>query len=159
MLTTPSIVAVTTKVFVMTFAQIFGAGLITSLNQLITIGTTSSLVYEELAKVSYTIDTTGAISVINILIDDITTDNSVNAEAKFQISGDGGVTFKDITGNIGAGAALSTTGAGLWINSIDIGVDKFQIRLLGRSTDGSPATINIYPLTPRCILEIHKTSI
>lgn len=125
---------------VFTCGQIQGNSKI--LSDYITVGTTSSLVYEILFTGTYTVSNQGIISVICIFIVDITTNNDVNAESKFQLSRDGGGTFIDITGDIGSGELL-TGGVGRWISGVDTGNDKFKFRILGRSTDGNPATVRV----------------
>lgn len=102
---------------------------------------TSSVVFTELTKKTYTIDITGTIDVEDILFS-IITNNNANAQSKVQISGDGGITFIDVTNPIGTGLIFNF-GSGLWINNTQIGQNKLQIRILGRSTDGNPANIII----------------
>lgn len=138
--TRPSVITPTSKLFVLYFVHNDTDVLSSSVYK--TIGTTSNLVYETLLTTSYTIDVSGVLSVKDIYIQ-VLTDNDANGECKIQISGDGGSTFVDMTGDIGTGTDLTTGGPGLWISSIDIGANKLQIRVLGRSTNGSPADIKI----------------
>lgn len=91
---------------------------------------------------SYTIDTNGVLSVVDIFLS-MFTDNTVAGESKLQISGDGGVTWVDVTGAIGVGTGIERTGPGLWISSIQTGTDKFRFRILGRSTTGALSLIQI----------------
>lgn len=137
----PSIISPTSKIFRLDFAQAQGTTALVA-DRNITIGTTSSLIYVTLHTATYTIDNVGSILIAYIFIQ-IVTNNSANGQCKLQVSGDGGTTFVDVTGNIGAGANLNTGGVGLWISSINIGANKFQLRVQGRSTDDALATIKI----------------
>lgn len=138
----PSVISPTSKLFRLDFAQAQGSTALVS-DRNITIGTTTSLVYETLHTSAYTIDNVGSITIGFIFIQ-IVTSNSANGECKIQVSGDGGATpFVDITGDIGTVANLNTGGVGLWINNINIGSSKFQIRVQGRSTNSALATIKI----------------
>lgn len=137
-----SVVSPTSALLRLTFGQVQGSNLMSSTGY-ITIGTTSNLVDTVLATIKYTMDIQGiTIKLLNIDWD-LDTNNDANGISKIQISGDGGTTFFDVVNNIGAGV-IATSGSGLWISNIDIGVDKLQIRVLGRSTDGNPATFKVY---------------
>lgn len=103
---------------------------------------TSSLVLVPLFTASYTIDFNGKITPIDMYLG-LTTNNDANATCKLQVSGDGGITFIDMTDEIPTTVNLITLGPGLWINNVMVGDNKLQIRVLGRSTDGTPATIKI----------------
>lgn len=118
------------------------------------IDTTSSLVYENMYTAKYTVDVSGSITVTNIRLD-ITTDNSANGQSKFQISGDGGNTFVDMTDDTTVGLVNIFTDVGKWITNIQTGDDKLQFRILGRSTDGNPAIITCL-LDTKAILTIYK---
>lgn len=109
----------------------------------IDIGTTSDISFATLFTQTHTIDFNGSIDVLSIFLF-IYTNNDANAECKLQISGDTGNTFVDMTDAIGTGIDLNTRGPGTWINSVAIGNDGLQIRILGRSTDGNPATVRLY---------------
>lgn len=108
----------------------------------IDIGTTSSLVLEPLYTAKYTIDFNGTL-VVNSMDLFMFSFNDVNARSVLQVSGDGGNNFVDITDEIPDGIDAGTVGNGLWINSIKIGTDGLQFRVLGRSTDGNPATVRL----------------
>lgn len=107
-----------------------------------TIGTTSSLTYVPLFTAQYTVDTNGFIKVLDIR-PDMFSNNSANGISKLQISGDGGTTFVDITGDIGTGLDLRFTGPGQWIHTIQAGTNQLQFRILGKSTNGAVATIRV----------------
>lgn len=107
---------------------------------MVLLGNTSSLVYVSVFTATYTIDISGIISVVNMFFD-IVTYNDLNAMSKLQISGDGGITFVDVTGDMDSTFFLETGGSGSWINNIQPGINKYQIRMLGKSTDGNPANI------------------
>lgn len=138
MKTKPSVIAPTSKQLFTSFVH--PTGILVS-DKYATIGTTSNLVYESLLTNSYTIDVSRIMSVVEISVY-IETGNDANGECKLQISGDGGSTWVDMTTDIGTGA-LITGGPGRWISSIDLGQNKLQERILGRSTDGNPANIKI----------------
>jgi len=107
-----------------------------------TVGTTTNAAFEPLYTAKYTIDTNGKIIVV--MIDLLMySNNSANGESKLQVSGDGGLTFVDVTNTIPTGLAQARVGAGLWIPEIQTGPDKLQFRVVGRSTDGAPATIQV----------------
>lgn len=137
----PSVISPTSKLFRLDFAQAQGTTALVS-DRNITIGSTSSLTYVTLHTATYTIDNIGTLTLAYVFIQ-IVTNNSANGECKIQISEDGGSTFVDMTGDIGAGSNLNTGGYGLWISGINIGANKLQLRVLGRSTDGASATIKI----------------
>lgn len=105
------------------------------------VGTTSSLVYVPLFTSKYTVDVSGILSVHHINLKAIIFYNDANASCKLQISGDGGNTFFDMTDDLPFGDFPTRSGAGLWINNIEVGEDKLQIRILGKSSDGNPATV------------------
>jgi len=107
-----------------------------------TVGTTTNAVFEPLYTATYTIDTNGKIIVVMIDLL-IYSNNSANGESKLQVSGDGGLTFVDVTNTIPTGLAQARVGAGLWIPEIQTGPDKLQFRVVGRSTNGALATIQI----------------
>lgn len=110
-----------------------------------TVGTTASAVFVPLYTATYNIDTNGKIIVVMISLT-MYSNNSANGESKFQVSGDGGVTFVDVTNTIPTGLDQARIGAGLWITEIQPGTDvlkKLQFRVMGRSTNGAPATINV----------------
>lgn len=121
---------------------------------MVLLGTTSSLVYVPIFTATYTIDISGIISVVNMFFD-IITYNDLNAVSKLQVSGDGGTTFVDVTGDIGSTFGLETGGSGLWLNTIQVGTNKYQIRMLGKSTDGNPANI-IADTASKHLLKINK---
>lgn len=109
--------------------------------------TTSSLSFETLFTGKYTISYDGVINIISTRLDMLTF-NDANGECKLQMSGDGGNTFVDVTNEVpGAATSLWSVGPGEWVNNVQIGPDKFQIRLLGRSTDGNPTGIYIHPVS------------
>lgn len=91
---------------------------------------------------SITIDTNGVITIINLFLS-MFTNNTVAGESKLQISGDGGVTWVDVTNAIGIGLDINRTGPGLWISSIQTGTNKFRFRILGRSTTGALSLIRL----------------
>lgn len=91
---------------------------------------------------SFTIDTNGVLTVVEIFLS-MFTSNTIAGESKLQISGDGGVTWVDVTNAIGVGADIERTGPGLWISSIQTGTNKFRFRILGRSTTGALSLIQI----------------
>lgn len=129
-----------TRMFLYYMAQFQGAAQLTSdVATYATLGPTSSLVFVPLYTANFTVDTEGVISVANMLLF-ISTNNDANAVCKLQISGDGGNTFVDATGEIGTGA-LSTSGPGLWLSNVQAGLNKFQIRIMGKSTNANPANI------------------
>lgn len=101
----------------------------------IDIGSTNSTSFVPLFTSTYTIDTNGKINVFEIRLF-MRMSNDALGGAKLQISGDGGSTFVDVTNEIGGGAIILRIGPGLWINKIDAGLDKFQIRVLGRDASG-----------------------
>lgn len=143
MKTEPSIITPTQLDFRIDLSQIHGsAQMIENLagQSYYTVGTTSSLSYVTLFTIKYTVDVEGLLTVSEMTFDNIESNNDANGECKLQISGDGGNTFVDVTGDIGGGI-LATGGAGLWINNVEVGKDKLQVRILGRSTDGNPANI------------------
>ena len=108
-----------------------------------TVGTTASAVFVPLYTATYNVDTNGKIIVIMIYLS-MFSNNSANGESKLQVSGDGGVTFVDVTNTIPTGLAQARVGAGLWIPEVQPGTDvlkKLQIRVMGRSTNGALATI------------------
>lgn len=108
---------------------------------------TTSQTLTPLFTSKYTLDTNGIFSVEYIRFV-IVTNNSANATCLIQISGDGGITFADMTTEIGAvGFDLFTGGTGLWVSTMESGPDKLQVRILGRSTDGLSATILISDTT------------
>jgi hypothetical protein len=133
------------------------------------LGVTSSPtpVYELIKTSKYTIDTEGIIDVGEVYIDIITNNgfnSGFNAESYYEISGDGGNTpfipIIDPLHPIGSNPdpvapttvgpipyAVETTGRGKWIDNIEIGPDKLQLRVWGRSIDGLPATIAESPFT------------
>ena len=106
------------------------------------IGTTTNLNYETLYTAKYTIDENGILNVINMYLFSLWF-NDNNARSKLQVSGDGGITWTDITDDIINGIDLEKTGPGLWITNISIGTNMFQFRILGKSTDGNVATIKL----------------
>lgn len=111
----------------------------------VTMGSTTNMVdFVTLDTASYTVDTNGIIFLDSIYMF-ILTNNDANAECKLQISGDGGITpFVDMTDGIpGTGIDLITSGPGAWITNVDTGVDKLQIRVVGRSTDGNAAATKL----------------
>ena len=116
-----------------------------------TVGTTTSMVFVPLVPpppnapytATYTVDTDGHIIVVMIQLSIMFSNNSANGESKLQVSGDGGVTFVDITNAIPTGVGQSRSGSGLWIPEIQAGINKLQFRVVGRSTDGALATINV----------------
>lgn len=108
------------------------------------LGTTSSTTFEPVFTAKYTIDTEGIIDIGEIRFDVITFNGfntGLNAESIYQISGDGGQTFTDVTTAINSTQGIETIGQGKWIDNVEIGLDKLQIRVLGRSTDGNPASM------------------
>lgn len=109
------------------------------------VGTTTSLAFVPLYTASYNIDSNGKIIVVMISLT-MFSNNSANGESKFQVSGDGGVTFVDVTNTIPTGLDQARIGAGLWITEVQPGTDvlkKLQFRVMGRSTNGALATINV----------------
>ena len=121
-----------------------------------TFGPITSLSYIILDTYKTTIDTYGVLKVISIFLNMFTL-NDANAKCKIQISGDCGNTFIDITEDIEDGD-LFKSGSGLWINSVEIGTDKLQIRVLGKSTDGNNTNILI-DLSSHIDMVINKTLI
>lgn len=112
-----------------------------------TVGTTSSLDYVTLYTKTYTIDYNGKLTILGMYLEttlDITFFNG-NGICKAQISGDGGNNFSDITDDIIGDPALFVirNGIGKWINNINTGPDQLQLRILGKSADGNPATIKL----------------
>lgn len=101
---------------------------------------TSSMVFVELASVSYTADKDRAVSVLNLYLFTMY-NNSLNGRCKLQISGDGGTTWVDMTNTILDGFFEGREGPGLWITTINPGDNQLKIRLMGLSTDGANATI------------------
>lgn len=106
------------------------------------VGTTTSTSFVTLFTNQYTIDINGVIDVVDIFVD-ITTNNTTNGRLKMQISGDGGSTWVDITNEMAGGTGIRRTGPGLWINNVLTGLNKLQIRVLGRSADGLLATLRV----------------
>lgn len=105
------------------------------------IGTTSDTNFTSLFINKYTVDFSGTLIPINIRLVAFSNNDS-NAESEIQISGDRGNTFISMTDGIPSGA-LITRGPGTWIDTISTGYNALQIRFLGRSTDGNPATIRL----------------
>lgn len=103
---------------------------------------TSSVAYVEAFTSSYTVDKHGSITVNSIYFA-MVTNNDANAQCKIQVSGDGGSTWVDVTGDVGSGVDIPTSSAGLWINSINIGDNQLKIRVLIKSTNGAAATTRI----------------
>jgi len=106
------------------------------------VGTTMNAAFEPLYTATYTVDTNGKIIVIDISLT-MYSSNSANGESKLQVSGDGGTTFVDVTDTIPTGVDQARIGAGLWITEIAPGLNKLQFRVVGRSTNGLLATINL----------------
>lgn len=107
----------------------------------VVIGSTSSTDFVVLYTSQQTIDVNGKIVPFDINLIMIT-DNDANGECKIQISGNGGTTYVDMTDEIPEISFVQ--GSGAWITSIDTGENKLRMRVLGRSTDGNPATIRIW---------------
>lgn len=105
-------------------------------------GTTTNVAFEPLYTATYTVDTNGRIIVVEISLT-MYSSNSANGESKLQVSGDGGNTFVDVTNAIPTGVDQARIGAGLWITEVQPGLNKLQFRVVGRSTDGLLATINV----------------
>lgn len=113
--------------------------------------TSSSTTFVEILTSKYTVDTEGIIEVGEIFVNIVTSNgfnSGTNAVSKYQISGDGGNNFIDLTTGIPSVlpgppfyGVLATSGRGKWIDNIEVGPDKLQLRVLGKSTDGHPATI------------------
>lgn len=137
----PTAVINTSRTYRLDFAQLQGISILSS-DTNITVGTTDSLTYVTLATLSYTIDRSGTLDVESILFK-VITNNDTNGVCKFQISGDGGTNFIDITGDIESGANLETSTIGLWISSVNPGNNKCRIRILGKSTDSNNTNIKI----------------
>lgn len=148
-----SVIAPTFKYVFIDFSQYQGTSLLTSNNYLT--ATTTSLVYVPLIVQTWTVDTQGTLTITEILVS-LATNNAVNGKSKLQISKDGGMSFIDITGDIGAGV-LSTGGVGQWITDVETGNDKLQIRLLGMSTNGLAANILINNINTYGVITIFKT--
>jgi len=104
--------------------------------------TTTSLVLVPLYTAIYTIDTQGVVDVIDVWLD-LFTNNSANARCTVEISGDGGATYIPMTREVANGLDLETKGPGLWITGVNARTNQLKIRIMGRSTDGLTATINI----------------
>lgn len=102
---------------------------------------TSSVDYQQLGLVQYSVEVDGVINVTDINLNLITRNDS-NCNSRLQISGDGGNTFADITDDIPGDGATNFVmkGAGQWISNIQIGTNKLRVRLLVRSIDGNAAT-------------------
>lgn len=136
-----NVVAPTTVLYILEYGQLNGS-VIAATDLYINVGTTSSLIYVPLGTIKVTVDMQGIITVYDLTCS-LQTNNSANGVCKLQISGDGGNTFTDITNDI-LGGVRTRGGVALWINSIQAGIDKLQVRVLGRSSNGNLATIKIY---------------
>lgn len=136
-----NVVAPTTVLYILEYGQLNG-DVIAATDGYITVGTTSSLTYISLGTIKITVDIQGIITVYDLTCN-LQTNNSANGVCKLQISGDGGNTFTDITNDI-LGGVRTRGGVATWIDSIQAGTDKLQVNVLGKSSDGNPATIKIY---------------
>lgn len=105
------------------------------------IATVTNTSFEPIFTSKYTVDINGKIYITSLVID-MGSYNDNNGVLKVQMSGDGGNTFIDMTDEMGGGE-LTYDGPGLWIKNIEIGSEKLQSRILGKSTDGNPADLRI----------------
>jgi len=105
--------------------------------------------FEQKLIFKLTIDTFGTINIVNIRLEYLGVlagvSDGIKMECKLQISGDGGITWVNITDTIVSNndTIQKRAGPGLWISSIDTGTEKLQIRLVARSTDETPVDLYI----------------
>lgn len=131
----------TTRTLFNFVAQKIGTSILDPTILYVDIGTTSSLSFEDLYTAKYTIDTNGVITLNDVYMFS-SSFNDANGVSQIQISGDGGNTFVPMTDETPSGQ-LDRVGPGLWITNIQTGNDQFQIKVVGKSTDGLDATIRL----------------
>jgi len=113
--------------------------------------------YEEKMISKTTVDTYGTLTLQDIYFY-YRMRGYADLRAKLQISGDGGVTWTDVTDEItGVGGAIEErTGPGLWISSIDVGTDKFQVRLIAKTVGGA---VDVRVLSDSFVYIVYKKDV
>lgn len=108
----------------------------------------TDVAYQTIFSRQYTVEDVGFLEVLSIgLLFDVAFGASAgNGTFKWEISGDGGVTWHTIIEHSFTGASfpLFVAGAGLWISQINAGTNKLQLRLQVKDAGGGTVSSQIY---------------
>lgn len=123
-------------------ASVRGTNVLTTSVEELSLPDVTSNNYQTIFTYSIGFEDVGIISVFSLFFDLRWSVNG-NGATRWQISGDGGITFTTITEilfNVGVLTAQRRQGSGLWITSFNTGNDKFQVRLQAKANAGTVNT-------------------
>lgn len=123
-------------------ASLRGVGVLTGLGEILNLPDVSSNLYTTILSNSYRVEDVGFIEMLSMFVT-FGWNMLGNGQWRWQASGDGGttwVTLTEVTSNTGVFTFVNRGGTGLWLSSIDIGANKFQVRFQAIAVAGTVST-------------------
>lgn len=123
-------------------ASLRGTGALTGLGEILNLPDVSSNLYTTILSNSYRVEDVGFIEMLSMAVT-FQWYMLGNGQWRWEVSKDGGttwVTITEVTSNTGIFTMVNRGGAGLWLPSIDVGTNKFQVRFQARAVAGTVST-------------------